>query len=658
LARESIFTKPRPSTTARKSTGFRSGCFIIFKSMKPSHHTISIKKIFIRCFLLLAPCLLPLASHAQALPPDPRFGANVRRDVISSGQDNILSYQTLPPDPRFGAVEAFYDPQAAQDLNLGWERIIFYWAELQRNGPNDEWNKFQVRDGWLAEAAAQGRQVVGLIENTPPWATDGQGGSGVPRGLYLPIDDPNNLWASFMRTIVARYAGRVDHWIIWNEPDIVPPADGVQFAGTPADYYQLVKVAYQVAKQANPNAVIHLAGLTYYHDQQYLQRFLSEAKKDPSAAANHAYFDVASLHLYFTSDEVYNVAQIFRNTLRLNGLSQPIWINETNASPSSDPLNPWQSPTWIVSLDQQASYLVHSFALGLAAGVDRISVYKLIDIPVYSIGFPAYGLIRADGSHRLAYDALKVITTYFRGTRSARLARNGATDIVTLDRGSQTTRIAWARSAATTTVSLPAFSQQANLISLDGSIQPIAAIDNQYRLTLPGAKCDDPVHGCAVGGSPIILVEDAPSKTGGNVIVSTSTPLPACLNCTPTSAPTLAPTSTPAPTATPCSDCTPTPTDTPRPTRTRTPTPTFTPTATPTPQPSPTATSTKTATPTSTASPTPTPSPTFTITPSPTPTATPIAIEASADSTFSLLAVGAIGVLMLIFLVFRKKLLA
>jgi hypothetical protein len=565
--------------------------------------------------------------------------------------------QSLPPDPRFGAVEAFYDPQAAQDLNLGWERIIFYWAELQRNGPDDQWNKYQVRDTWLAEAAAQGRQVVGLIENTPPWATDGQGGSGVPRGLYLPIDDPNNLWAGFIRTIVARYAGRVDRWIIWNEPDIQTPDFGVQFDGNEADYYQLVKVAYQVAKQANPNAIIHLAGLTYYHDVErhrpsYLQRYLDEAKKDSTSAANHAYFDVATLHVYHNADEVYGVTSIMRNILRQNNLKQPIWINETNAEPSNDPLNPWTSPSWIVSLEQQADFMIQSFAMGLAAGADRIAVYKLIDIPAPAPGWYPDGLIRADGSHRPAYDAVKVVTTYFRDTRSARLVRSGSTDIVTLDRGSQTTRIAWARGASTTTLSLPAFTQQATLVLSNGSTQPIAAINNQYRFTLPGAKCDDPRYGCAVGGSPIVLVEEAPSKTGGNVIVSTSTPLPACVNCTPTSSPTLAPTSTP------CPDCTPTPTNTPRPTRTRTATPTFTPTATATSQPTPTATSTKTATPTSTASPTSTPSPTYTFTPTPTPTATPIVTEASADSSISLLAAGSIGVMMLIFLVFRKKLLA
>ena len=353
-----------------------------------------------------------------------------------------LALAQSSPDPRFGAVEAFRDPDAANDLNLGWERILFYWSELQRNGPDDAWNIYHVPDGWLDNARKAGRQVVGVIENTPAWATDGSPNIGVPRGLYLPIDDPDNLWASFVRQLVKRYAGIVDHWVIWNEPDIQAPADGVQFEGSVADYYQLVKVAYLVAKQENPNAVIHLAGLTYHHDVvykrvPYLQRFINAGRRDPTARANHYYFDVATLHLYFTTDSIYDITQIETQILRRNGLRQPIWINELNAPPSDDPLNPWTAPLFVTELDQQADFIVQATALGLAAGAERIGVYKLVDFPAYPAGFPAFGLIRADGTHRPAYEALKLVTTYFRDTRSARVWRTNSAEIVTLDRGSR-----------------------------------------------------------------------------------------------------------------------------------------------------------------------------------------------------------------------------
>ena len=455
--------------------------------------------------LLLAFCLLPLASSP-------------------------LQAQTAP-DPRFGAVEAFRDPNSARDLNLGWDRILLYWSELQPYGP-DDWNVHHVDDGWLETARANGREVIGLLENTPPWASDGPAQIGVPRGLYLPIDDPDNLWAQFVRKVVKHYAGRIDHWIIWNEPDIEPPDDGIQWGGTVKDYYQLVKVAYQVAKQENPNAVIHLAGLTYHHDNvhkrvQYLQRFITEARKDRTARANNYYFDVATFHVYLTSDSVYDITQVLYGILRRNGLKQPIWINETNAQPSDDPLNPWRAPTFVTSLDQQADFMIHAFALGLAAGAERIAVYKMIDNPPYPEGHPALGLVRADGTRRPAYEAVRVITTYFRDTRSAKLTRTGSTEVVTLDRGTATTRIAWARGPVTTTITLPAFASEGLLVALDGSTQPIKPTGRYYRLTLPGAKCDDPNFGCRVGGHPIILVENKPVKSlAAPIVASTATPRP------------------------------------------------------------------------------------------------------------------------------------
>jgi len=421
------------------------------------------------------------------------------------------------PDPRFGAVEAFRNPDAAKDLNLGWERILFYWSELQRNGPDDAWNIYHVPDGWLDNARKAGRQVVGVLENTPAWATDGTPNIGVPRGLYLPIDDAQNLWAGFVRKTVQRYTGIVDHWVIWNEPDIQAPADGLQFEGTIADYYRLVKVAYLVAKQENPNAVIHLAGLTYHHDVvykrvPYLQRFINEAKRDATARANHYYFDVATLHLYFNADSIYDITQTMTQLLRRNGLRQPIWINEFNAPPSNDPLNPWTAPLFITELDQQADFIVQASALGLAAGAERIGVYKLVDFPAYPEGFPAYGLIRADGTHRPAYEALKTVTTYFRDVRSTRLWRTNSAEIVTLEQGSFTTRIAWARRGLTTTVTLPAVNTTATLVSTDGTTTTLTAKRGRYDLTLPAARCNDPTYGCTIGGKPVIVVESQPAK--------------------------------------------------------------------------------------------------------------------------------------------------
>ena len=105
-------------------------------------------------------------------------------------------------DRRFGAVESFWAPAEAAELGIGWERILFYWNEIQPGGPGD-WNTLHVLEEWLVEARAHNRTILGLLKNTPGWATDGPLASGVPRGLYLPVDDPGNLWANYVRRTVA-----------------------------------------------------------------------------------------------------------------------------------------------------------------------------------------------------------------------------------------------------------------------------------------------------------------------------------------------------------------------------------------------------------------------------------------------------------------------
>jgi hypothetical protein len=123
-----------------------------------------------------------------------------------------------PPDPRFGAIETYDAPQSAFEMGVGWTRIPFLWASMQPNGA-EEWF-LPITDEALSLEIAQGRQPVGLVITTPNWATDVSIGPGVPYGLHTGHNDPNNLWANYLRRLVTTYTGQIDHWIIWNEPDV------------------------------------------------------------------------------------------------------------------------------------------------------------------------------------------------------------------------------------------------------------------------------------------------------------------------------------------------------------------------------------------------------------------------------------------------------
>ena len=525
-----------------------------------------------------------------------------------------MAAQDPPPDVRFGAVEAFWDAASAVEAGVAWERILFYWSELQPTGP-DDWNGYHVQDVWLEWAAAQGREVIGLLKHTPQWATDGPLGCGVPRGLDLPIDDPGNLWATFVRRTVGMYTGRIDRWIIWNEPEIDPQTYGHEWCGSMEEYYRLLKVAYLAAHQANPDVTIHLAGMTFWHDRGYLRRFLAHVVQDPTAPDHDYYFDVVATHIYFQTETVPYIINETRAALRAYGLNKPIWVNETNASPDSDPLWPLVRPRWRVSLEEQAGFLLQGFALALSAGAERIAVYKWMDAGLPPGGEP-FGILRPDGSRRPAFDAYRLITTHYAGTISAHENRQPLYMIVTLNRGSRTTRVLWARTASAATVSVPALASHARLIDQTGAEQLIEPVDGYYTFTLPGARCADPLDGCIIGGTTYLIIEDG-NDTSLATVTTTSTPTQ-----TTEIAPTETPTTTlPTETATPSPTPTLLPTDTPVPTNT----PTSTPVPTETPPPTPPSTGT------------PTPAPLPTAPPPPTGTPTPPTPQPSSTATSSIL---------------------
>jgi hypothetical protein len=494
-------------------------------------------------------------------------GLGIRSQVLAQ------SGPSEPParivDERFGAIESFWAPQEAAELGVGWERILFYWNEIQPTGP-DDWNTLHVLEEWLVEANSQDRIVLGLLKNTPEWATDGEPFSGVPRGLYLPVDDPDNLWANYVKRIVEYYGPRgVHHWVIWNEPEIEAGVYGHEFAGTVEDYARLLQVAYTVAKEHDPEAVIHLAGYSYWHDPDYLSEFFEVVSSIPDAAESGYFFDILSLHIYFRVETVGELVRQVDDLQNSFGIDKPIWINETNAAPNLDPWWPVERPMFQVDLDQQAWYLVQAYALGFAAGADSIGVYKLIDI-LLPQGGESFGILRPDYSKRPAYLAYLTTIRLLEGfSGPVEIEQSNDYFIVTFRKNSQLIRILWARGDFALSLQVPALAGSGQLVDYSGKSQIIDANDGHYQIDLQGARCG---NACDIGGPPLFLVEEGVLNAESNLAVQ-ATAVRATLTATPevsltfTPWPTNTATPTQTPTATPTSTPTATPTDTPEPTQ-------------------------------------------------------------------------------------------
>lgn len=517
--------------------------------------------------------------------------AQSTRGLFAAGQQPEEQREPTRVDPRFGVIEAFWEADEAAELGVGWDRILFYWNEIQPTGP-DDWNTLHVLEEWLDDARAQDRMVMGLLKNTPAWATDGEPFSGVPRGLYLPVDDPDNLWAGYVRKVVEYYAPLgVHHWIIWNEPEIEPGVYGHEFNGSTGDYYQLLKVAYQVAKDHDPRAVIHLAGWSYWHDPNWLGQFLRVATADPEGKANNYFFDVITLHIYFRVETVEELVEETWAIQKRYGIQKPIWINETNASPNLDPLWPVERPNFQVDLDQQAWYLVQAHALGFGARSARIGVYKLLDVHLPP-GGESFGILRPDGSRRPAFDAYRTTIRYLEGfTYPVGRQQERAFYAFTFKRPAGVTRILWARTAADVTLRVPALADEALLVSATGIEQPLRALNGVYRLRLRGAHCSP---ACDIGGPPVFIVESVAEQIDPTADVTIDVETALLATPTPSPSPMPSPTSRGSAggsaTATVLATVQPSPTNEP-PTATPGPTDTATPTPTPTSTTLPTATS-------------------------------------------------------------------
>ncbi len=535
---------------------------------------------------------------------------------------------SAPVDWRFGVIESYENPAQANSLGAAWTRVRFQWAETQAGG-SGTWTA-SVSEGQINGEIAAGRTVVGLLIGIPDWAREGE----LPRGLHLPHSDPNNTWANFVREAVGRYNGRINHWIIWNEPDVNDPnAPGYTWGGSVQDFFQLQRTAYMAAKEVNPNATIHLSAFTHFWNPNYIYDFLDVVVADPAAADNNYYFDALTAHLYFQPDSIYNIIQQFYGAVGSRGIPwKPVWLVETNAPPIDDPAWPVSNWTFRVSQQEQAAFIPQVFAVGLAAGAQRIGIYKMQDTADDVAANPEpFGLLRMDGSRRPAFTTYQIAVQYLAGMQGVKREHWGHWGQIRLNQGTHATTVLFSRLPAPQTVEVIAEADTAVLVDMWGSRRTITASNGVFTVELSGAICAQTAGDyCMIGGPVYYLVQ---SLDGASVPAPPPVSGPPAVEDAPAATATVDPD---APTET----ATPEPTSTPKATVTRRPTQT------------PTATASPTAVPTETAPPDPTETAVpatevAALPPTPEPTQETAVAATARNSNASLIVLGIVGVAVL-----------
>ncbi|MBC7814621.1 MAG: beta-galactosidase [Burkholderiales bacterium] len=232
---------------------------------------------------------------------------------------------------------------------MGADTIVefFPWAYIENVENVYDWAS---TDRIVRQAQNQGIHIIARLGFVPAWA----------RRADPTLDEAfttlNTLppaaysdFAEFVAEFATRYAGVIDHLIIWNEPNLAFEwgFDHVD----PEGYARLLEAVYAPAHAANPNVVILAAGFAPtlepsgsphgLNDLLYLGA-LYEAGAKP-------YFDALAVHTYgFTSppeapsapDQLnFRRAELLRNVmLHYDDAATPVYITETG----------WNdSPRWV-----------------------------------------------------------------------------------------------------------------------------------------------------------------------------------------------------------------------------------------------------------------------------------------------------------------------
>ena len=314
----------------------------------------------------------------------------------------------------------------ARDMGAAWIKQQFPWAEIEyrldperpfwdvKNNQN-AWTKF---DNIVSLAGQNGLRIIARIDSAPAWARPDGSSPKAPPSSERMAD-----FGNFIFEFVRRYNGSVSAIQVWNEPNLRGEWDTGRPVN-PAEYAEMLKVAYTRAKEANPDIIVLAAPLATNNESLAYDGNLNEIDYMQGLydAGAHGYFDAMAANAYGTNfppeDEPsrerlnFRRVELLREVMVRNGdADKSVWFNEYgwNASP---PDMPESELRWgRVTLQQQADYTVRGIEYAREhwpwAGVFTIWYLRQVgDIPRTKSEY-YFGLVNEDF---VTTDAYRLVT--------------------------------------------------------------------------------------------------------------------------------------------------------------------------------------------------------------------------------------------------------
>lgn len=291
-------------------------------------------------------------------------------------------------------IEAFTDEQdiatvTAQINQLGmhWVKQTIYWRDIEPvRGQID----FAALDEIINRYTSANLKILLTVTSSPAWS----------RSYILENGPSDNLadYGTFVAALAQRYAGRVQAYEIWNEPNRRSEWSCTESTDKPsfckARYSDLLGIAYKAIKGVDANAVVVSAGLAptgfndginAIDDRIFLKDLYATGLADMSDAigahplgwANPPDSACCTASAGVTT-HFENASFYFRNTLddyrkiivdSKDG-GTPIWVTKFGWGTSEDTNAPDKNDVFLsyTSLEEQATYISRGFELATELG--------------------------------------------------------------------------------------------------------------------------------------------------------------------------------------------------------------------------------------------------------------------------------------------------
>ncbi len=293
----------------------------------------------------------------------------------------------------FGVCEHYLNDKNARLLELagiGWLRTDVFWEDIEKEEGRYRWDRL---DGLVRLATKFNIHLLAIIDYGVPWAsTAPESVSAFEKTRFCPL---TFAYQNFLNKLLTRYKEKIKFWEVWNEPNIA-----LFWKSSREEYADLLKIAHTEIKKIDPAARVLMGGTAGTPVDWVKMLEKKQAAGD---------FDIFNVHPYhypqIPEKRLPKELNSFEESARALG-KKPLWVTEVGA------------PTNLVSLEEQAAFLVRDAVLALSTGVEKFFWYELADDHMDANDREAnFGILFSDLSPKPAYAAYANLTRLLGGMK-------------------------------------------------------------------------------------------------------------------------------------------------------------------------------------------------------------------------------------------------